>query len=184
VRGTTDSIERAAALVGDLFGAAQVFDAASGIRVGSAQRRYWFAFGKSRGFLLRDGDGRVVTRVVPDPPRRWHVRDRHNDHVGSIVSALEPNWRGRLVPRGLSDPWDWTGWVVVDDQEVAYITSGNIIDTKSDRHLARLSTPGLPSKDGWWVLTVQDGVDGLLRVMALAWLGVGYDMFCRWQRSE
>jgi hypothetical protein len=81
-----------------------------------------------------------------------------------------------------SDPWSWRGSVLFDNEEVAYVQAGGLVDASTRRQLAQL-TLSRTSSSWWknrstatWRLSFSDGAEGPLRMMALAWLGVGFDL--------
>ena len=138
-----------------------VVDRLTGQPVGTAQLSDRRAH---RGFWLRDRSHRGS----------WIVRT--DEQVGWISSELRVNWLGQSVARGLSAPFRWRGGANFDDRNVAYISNGTVFDASTQRQLAELTLRRAPwwklLLDDTWTLAVSDGVEGLLRTAALAWLGV------------
>jgi len=148
-----------------------IIDHASGQRIGFARRPFGL------GFRLSDEDDRVVLRVIGGLNRSWNVLGPNGAQVGSIVPALRQTKRGRWV-RETNDsvgPSGWAGSVLLDNEEAAIISGGVVADPATRRQLAALHRVE-DERPIVWRLSISDRVEGPLRVMALAWLGVAFDL--------
>jgi hypothetical protein len=145
-----------------------VIDRASGLRIGTAQRPRWSTpFAAAPGFWLRDVYDRVVIRVIRDwkglAQRRWTVLGASGEEVGSIVSAVR-----EFAVSGFGT---WTGSVLLNNEEAAFIRGGVVVDPATRREFASLSR-----NVNVWTLAISDRVEGPMRAMVLAWLGVAFDL--------
>ena len=150
-----------------------VIDHPSGQQIGFA-RRPPFAFS---AFRLGDEDNRVVVRVIPSGSRSWNALGADGAPIGSFVPALRQTKRGRWVKESDNSvgPWGWAGSVLIDNEEAGIISGGVVADPATRRQLAALHREE-DERPIVLRLSISDGVEGPLRVMALAWLGVAFDL--------
>jgi hypothetical protein len=134
---------------------------------------------RGSGFWLRDEDGSVVIRVIHEGQgswSRWSVLGTNGEEVGSIVSALREFKRPRFKWNPKTGPWAWSGSVLIGFDEAATIEGGVVFELGTRRQLAALNHGGTGWPVVWWKLSISDGVEGPLRSMVLAWLGVAFDI--------
>jgi hypothetical protein len=148
-----------------------VIDHASGQVIGFARRPVGLAF------RLGDEDNRVVVRVISGLNRSWNVLGADGAQIGSFVPALRQTKRGRWVRESDNSvgPWGWAGSMLLDNEEAAIISGGVVADPATRRQFAALHRVE-DERPIVWRLSISDRVEGPLRIMALAWLGVAFDL--------
>jgi hypothetical protein len=148
-----------------------VIDHASGQLIGFARRPFGLPFS------LRDEGDRVVVRVISGLNRSWNALGADGAQIGSFVPALRQTKRGRWVKGSDNSvgPWGWAGSVLIGNKEAAIISGGVVADPATRRQLAALHR-GEDERPIVLRLSVSDRVEGPLRVMVLAWLGVAFDL--------